>query len=648
MSKIAIIAGTVCLFAGAKDTSAGDEKKPAISAKYTSVMGSDWQKTFALLAEGNDPTAQKLLTWIYTTETSMPADIKETMSFVRQSPDWPRLYKFREKIEQSITNSKLPPYTTVEWFSHHAPASTSGLTAYVDALLTIKSEAAAKKALADFWATADLDRGNTTMLAKRYQKLFASDAHRGRIDYLVWNKRYSEATDMLPLVDKNTQALIQTRIALARQSAQAEKLLAKLPKNLLEDQGLIYERLRWRRRRDLDKSAIELLDKTPLQPQRPDLWWEEAHILTRRKIEAKLYAEAYDLVKKVQPSGGVEYAQAKWLLGWLCLNHLHRPAEAYVHFNDFYQHVTSAISRARGAYWAARAAEKANNAVNARAWDRIGAKYISTFYGQLSHRKVYGGAIPRFPLDDAQASAWVKTAFDRNELAKAVRLLHHVKLNRLIDPFLAKLTGHAKTKQDYALIAKLAMEVERPYYAVQANKDLQQQQGEFLFHEGYPLTPVLAVPAEDKALVYAVIHRESMFDTAAVSPAGARGLMQLMPATAQYLSRRNGVRYTKRKLIDDPAYNISLGHQYLQHTLDQYGNFLPLALAAYNAGPTRVREWVKMFGDPRRENIDAIDWIEHIPNYETRNYVQRVLESYYIYQLRLSQTPTDPFAVKRN
>ena len=134
----------------------------------------------------------------------------------------------------------------------------------------------------------------------------------------------------------------------------------------------------------------------------------------------------------------------------------------------------------------------------------------------------------------------------------------------------------------------------------------------------------------DPLFVLALMRQESMFDHEAQSPVGALGLMQLMPGTAKTLAKRAGVSYSAGKLTN-ADYNIRLGSEYLEELLDRYDGSYPLAIAAYNAGPARVDDWLDTFGDPRHSKADFIDWIEMMPIYETRNYVQRVLENTVVY-----------------
>ena len=137
-------------------------------------------------------------------------------------------------------------------------------------------------------------------------------------------------------------------------------------------------------------------------------------------------------------------------------------------------------------------------------------------------------------------------------------------------------------------------------------------------------------------MTLAVIRQESAFRIDAKSRANARGLMQLIPPTAMRVSKVIKVRYSKNKLMSDPNYNMTLGQSYLGGLIEGYKGSYILSLAAYNAGPKRVKRWLKAYGDPRAPDIDAIDWIEMIPFTETRNYVQRVLENLQVYRLRLA------------
>ena len=131
-----------------------------------------------------------------------------------------------------------------------------------------------------------------------------------------------------------------------------------------------------------------------------------------------------------------------------------------------------------------------------------------------------------------------------------------------------------------------------------------------------------------------LIRQESEFDAFAVSGAGARGLMQMMPASAKMAAKANNQAYRAEALTTDTVYNMQLGMTEWRGHLDRYGGSWVLAIASYNAGPNNVKKWLARNGDPRA--TDPIDWIEQIPFSETRNYVQRVLENTEVYRARLA------------
>ena len=162
------------------------------------------------------------------------------------------------------------------------------------------------------------------------------------------------------------------------------------------------------------------------------------------------------------------------------------------------------------------------------------------------------------------------------------------------------------------------------------------QHGFVLPERGYPLrTPPGVAGAPEAAFVLGIIRQESGFDPHVRSSAGALGMMQLMPGTAQILARRLGYSYGAGRL-EDADYNMQLGSAYLGQLVDRFGGSYLMAAAAYNAGPGRPLEWASFCGDPRSSSTDPADFIECIPFSETRNYVMRVLEATEVYRARLA------------
>ncbi len=114
--------------------------------------------------------------------------------------------------------------------------------------------------------------------------------------------------------------------------------------------------------------------------------------------------------------------------------------------------------------------------------------------------------------------------------------------------------------------------------------------------------------------------------------------MQVTPEAGRDTARRFGVAYDWDRMVSDPAYNTQMGAAELSALIREYGGSRIMVFAGYNAGRGRVRDWVKLHGDPRDPSVDAIDWVERIPFSETRNYVQRVIENLAVYRVRFEST----------
>ncbi|MCZ6588421.1 MAG: lytic transglycosylase domain-containing protein, partial [Alphaproteobacteria bacterium] len=405
--------------------------------------------------------------------------------------------------------------------------------------------------------------------------------------------------------------------------------------SLLDAPGLQYERLRWRRRKGKDQSARELLIGAPTIDAYQERWALERLILARRAILNGHYSEARRLVAPHDLTRGARFAEVEFLAGWISLRYLDEPEAAYKNFVRLYDGVGYPISRARGAFWAGQAAAAANDEENSLRWWRMAAEFPATFYGQQAIAAL-GKTSVAIPFTSPQKPTGTLDSLEP-ELVRVVRLLHHHQQRPLIKPFLRKLTLLSKTLEQRFTVIQLANEVDQPHEAIRTAKRVAQLDN-VIPKSSYPFLPFknsagsTAKQQRDAPLVLALIRQESAFDPRAVSSAGARGMMQLMPATAKNVARAAGRPYSRARLLDDPRYNIQLGTAYLDTMMLRFDHTPALALAAYNAGPGRVDRWIRQIGDPRTGEIDLIDWIESIPFGETRNYVQRVLESETVYR----------------
>jgi soluble lytic murein transglycosylase-like protein len=203
--------------------------------------------------------------------------------------------------------------------------------------------------------------------------------------------------------------------------------------------------------------------------------------------------------------------------------------------------------------------------------------------------------------------------------------------------FVLYIDDQLPSAEEEALLVDLASGYGDPDLAMRAVRTAAQR-GFTLPERGYPLLDHLFTPgpgAAETAFVYSISRQESNFDPNARSGPGARGMMQLMPATAAIVARQLGESHSVDRL-SDPFYNMRLGSTYLGSMVSNFSGSYIMAAAAYNAGPGRPAAWVGLCGDPRGATTDPLDFIECIPFSETRNYVMRTIETTMVYRARLN------------
>ncbi|MBI1207078.1 MAG: transglycosylase SLT domain-containing protein [Azospirillum sp.] len=605
---------------------------------FRAAERSRWDDARSLAASAHEKLPAKVLQWLALLENG---EFGAIAPFLQANPDWPSQHGLRRKAESTMSDAEPAP-RLLAYFEKFPPLSLKGFNHYLGALAIAGDARRIAGLVRERWTGGDVSAADQPEFLARFGTQLRAEDHRARLDRLLWSHDDDGARRMLPLVDDGWRALAEARLALAFDRPGSEALVERVPDQLGRDPGLLYERLRWRRRKNLDDGALEILASPPKRLGRDELWWTERHILARRLIERRDFAAAYRLVSAHVQDDGLPFAEAEFLAGWLALRFLNQPTQALRHFGRLHEAVNSPISLARGAYWSGRAAEAAGDRAAARQWYEAAARHTATFYGQLAWDRLGRGPDLSFPAPP-KISAQQSSAFEFRELVRAVRLLHEIEPNPDNDRaglFLRRVARTIKTPTDLALGTRLAHDIGRPDLAIAIAK--QAVRSDIILVEGgYPVRSVGAVEGVEPGLPLSVIRQESTFNSNIVSSAGARGLMQLMPDTAALVARQLKIRYDKGKLTGDPGYNIQLGSTYLASLLDRYGGSYILSIAAYNAGPGRVAGWLEQFGDPRSPNVDAVDWIELIPISETRNYVQRVLEALQVYRVRLGHGRSD-------
>lgn len=594
----------------------------------------------------NDPAAKRLLTWWRLRTNDSGANLAEITAFLDQNPNWPSHSRLRRNAEKALLDYPMSDKDLINWFATEPPISGEAKLKLADALHRTGNATEAQSWVVRAWVDHDFGKTREAEVLAQYRSYLTQAVHEERLARLLWEKRYSNARRMLHLVNADAKAIAKTRISLMRRSKNAQTSLFNLPKHLRNRPDVRYDEARYLRRKGREDRALPILLTTPTQPhqrQGANQWWVERKIMARKALAKGHYQDAYDLAKNHAHARGLNFANGEFLAGWIALQYLNQPKRAAQHFETLTNGVKTPISKSRGLYWQARAADALGQKASATSFFQQAAQFKVTFYGQLAQSTLDKQFGTRTKL--GLATAVITTPTTRRMLesdlrVKALRLLFDMDENRLARTFAYHLSKDLKTPDQLASFSDLLLEAGYPSLSVRAAK-VAARRNIILPHRSYP-TSVLPTykkrgPRVEEPLVYGLSRQESEFNPKAISHAGARGLMQLMPSTARIVARQINVPYRKSKLTSDPAYNAMLGSAHLGDLVNKFQGSYIMTIAAYNAGARRVDEWVDKYGDPRSSAVDPIDWVENIPFTETRNYVQRVLENVQVYRDRLSQ-----------
>ena len=628
--------------AGPAGVTAGDTLDPADVAIYRKALSaasrSHWQQALSIAGQARDPILQKVLRWDHYRQRGDTGSFDDIAGFMRDNPDWPDQALLQRRAEEAL-DDKVADDVVLAWFSQRRPRTGAAMIRLAESMMRHGMQDGGIQWLRYAWVHEHFPRKLTRSIYQTHKQHLRPEDHDRRLDHLLWAGRRGDARGMLSLVPAKQRRLAEARMALMARAAGVDAKVAAVPAELRNDPGLIYERARWRRRNGLDQGARDLL-AAPLAsvgPQ-PAKWWTERRIAAREALQDGAHDIAYRIAAQHgQVPGSIGYAEGEWLAGWIALRFLSRHEQALAHFTDLYANVRYPVSQARAAYWAGRASEALRRTEDSARWYGIAARLPNTYYGQLAHAATKPGALIELPADPAPG-AEERAAFESRELVRAVRALVQVGDTRRARRFLLYLSDDARTETGHAMVAGLAVDAGLTNLSVRAAKGAMRD-GHDLYERGYPVLKARPNGVEP-ALMHAVARQESEFDAKAVSRADARGLMQLLPSTAKQVAHGLRLKYSKARLFD-ANYNVTLGSAYLGELLDRFDGSYVLAVAGYNAGPNRVKRWLRDIGTPGAGSLDPIDWIELIPISETRNYVQRVLENLQIYRARLSDAPVN-------
>ena len=609
------------------------------------IKDKKWNSALKSAAKVKDREFRNLITWMHLKTTRNGASFSEYKKFIEQNEDYPRINRIRYLAEEKIYLRNNSPTSIINWFEKYPPLGGLGKIKLAEAYLEQNQINKVRELIKDGWITASIRKNDLGYYRAKFKKFIDSDDHIKRADYLAWERKYWDLKRMLKYLPKDQRALYNARQILMSNSYGVDNAISKVPQYLKEDPGLEFDRLRWRNRRGRLDGSLEILYrnslKTEKQMVRPDKWWDQRESVVRSLIYKKRYKTAYKISSEHALSAGPSFAEAEWLSGWIALTFLNSPEYAINHFQNFYNNVGYPISLARGAYWLGSSYEKLNENDLSNKYYTEAAEFPMTYYGQLAFNKINPGG--NFELKDQSFfDKDYEKEFKKNKLIRHLILLKELNATQLGKDIFKHLAGLNIDKGSEVLAAELATSLERYDFAIQISKKASYEK-RFYNTYNYPIinTPKIinnkTMPKQE--IVLAIIRQESEFDKSANSWAGARGMMQLMKATAKITAKQAKLPYSISGLTKDPEYNIKLGSYYFNGLLEDYNGVFPFAIAAYNAGPNRVKIWRRVNGDPSKGQTSYINWIEQIRFEETRNYVQRVLENINVYKYILSKEP---------
>ena len=638
LAAIAVSAALLAPASAATTISANDQA--ILAAAIKAGEQKNWADLFALAQRAQDPTVAAVVRWRYLIDRASGASFADISSFMESHPNWPNADTTQRNAERAMPVD-MPAAQVIAFFNGREPVSGEGMLNYGAALLATGNTGEGPIWIRRGYVAGTFTAGREAAIRQQYGQYLPADADKLRLSALLWEDDFAGAQRMLDYVDAGTRAVGTARLKLRSNTKGAQKFIDAVPAALRDDFGLMYDIGRWYRRSEQYTVGARYMAKAIRDPAIPiplDTWWDEKSSHIRMAIKERRWNDAYAVSASAGLLEGADFAEAEFLAGWMQLRFIGDTSRAFAHFDRIAPSVSTPISLSRGHYWTARARAAAGDAEGAAVEYTSAAKGPETFYGQLAAAAL--SASPSITIDmSTSVSSGAISTLERDELVQAIAMLSAIGDTTLLPRFVGALGDRLQDRADFETAAALLMQLGRPAMSVRVAKKAMQKDLH-IFHFAYP---TLRLPpyrgkgeSPDPAFVLALLRQESEFDPNARSGADARGIMQMLPATAKMTANRHGIAYEAGRLLGDWEYNATLGMAHVRDLLDQFNGSYVLVAVAYNAGPGRANQWIKEFGDPRSPGVDVVDWIERIPFSETRNYVMRLMENTGVYRAMLA------------
>lgn len=608
---------------------------------FDAAAHGDWIGARALAAQGTNGAARQLVEWRYALDRNSGASFAEidrvlSDTDAKGAAAWPLRATLYARAETAL-DPNTAAATVSAWFGARTPVTSIGKIRLGEALVTLGQTTKGRDMIRQGWAEGSFDAATELAIVQKDGPLLSPDSDKARLDALLGRGETSAARRQMARVDAATATIANARIALTGDFKRARPALAAVAGS--DDPALLLDWAHALRLANDDAGARVLLLRIPaaaMTASHAARWWNEIAIAARGAMANGDPRGAFDQAVHAGFTSGDQFAEQQFLAGFIALRLLKDPAAALPFFQRLDAGVTRPISKSRAQYWQGRVYEAQGDAKSAAAHYRQAAAYPETFYGQLALLKA--APAPLLHLTDTVVEAAAASELDADALMPQIKLLAELGQEASLRQFVDRDAEVYASPRHLKRLMLALTDWGYPDIALRLAKTASYA-GAYLPQFDYPviaLPPYAGPgPAPEPALVLGLIRQETEFNPYAVSSAGARGLMQVMPANVRGSSKAAGLAYRPADVMTDTNYNIQLGMAEVMGHYARYGGSNILAIASYNGGPANVRKWLAANGDPR-SGTDPIDWIEEIPFGETRNYVQRVLENTGVYRDRLA------------
>ncbi len=608
---------------------------PEFKSALDMIAAGDAAGAYQLAKSYEDDARRRTVQWAAIAYGNGQVPYASMLAFAEDAPTLGSGELFKTRLEQAVTREKPASAKVIELLDGSTPSTVYGQIALARAHLAEGDKKRAATLTRKIWTENFLDRSTEKLVLDRLGDLLTRKDHWDRAQYLMMNDRATGAERLSKYLTAAQKSLLTARNATSRNAKNAKKLLDAVDPSMHGNPAYLFSRAQRARQFELWDDALDYLDRIKGNPIGADQIWYERRTLTRQLLALGEVKRAYRAADGYRDGPEGRLVDAHFHAGWIAVSFLKDAEAAAAHFEEMTKHTTLPDTITQANYWLGRARSTLGDEEGAKAAYETATQFGTVYYGQLARE-----ALGKASTEIREMPEWesAEPAFEADDRVKAVRLLaangHRAMAIRLLDSFAPGL----ESGPELLLAARLAQSLEDHHLTI-VIADAAEKRGIPLDLFNFPKEglPHTRIASTDVAAVYAIARQESRFQIDAVSSAGARGLMQLMPATAKETAGKIGIGYSKSRLTSDPEYNTLLGSTYLKAQLKRFDNSLVLAAAAYNAGGGNANKWIRLYGDPRSEKIDPVVWVELIPVLETRNYVKRVVGNYLVYRARLGK-----------